>query len=106
MSLQYQSIECFDCGVTFTFTVEEQMAYQAQGHFHAPKRCASCRQSRKERQLKNSRFRNPQPGFQSELRLFPATCSQCGQSTRVPFEPKAGRPVYCRECYLNIKVNR
>ena len=31
--------------------------------------------------------------------LFDATCAQCGASTRVPFKPVAGRPVYCKECY-------
>src|SRR5262249_37054171 len=31
--------------------------------------------------------------------LFDAVCAQCGASTRVPFRPVAGRPVYCRECY-------
>ena len=27
MSLQEKSITCFDCGVTFTFSVEEQEAF-------------------------------------------------------------------------------
>jgi len=27
------------------------------------------------------------------------TCSDCGQEAEVPFEPKEGRPVYCRDCY-------
>lgn len=102
MSLQEKSIDCFDCGVTFTFTVEEQLAYQAKGHFNAPKRCPSCRQDRKTRQLKGNNFSSPQTG----LRLFPATCAQCGKATEVPFEPKAGRPVYCRDCYQKIKVTR
>ena len=102
MSLQEKSIDCFDCGVAFTFTVEEQVAYQAQSHFHAPKRCPSCRQSRKTRQMKTSNFKSPRSGFQ----LFPAICAQCGKTTQVPFEPAAGRPTYCRDCYQNIKVNR
>jgi CxxC-x17-CxxC domain-containing protein len=102
VSLQEKTIDCFDCGVTFIFTVEEQLAYQAKGHFNAPKRCPSCRQARKARQVKSSNFRNLQPGFQ----LFPTICAQCGKSTQVPFEPKAGRSVYCRDCYQNIKVNR
>jgi CxxC-x17-CxxC domain-containing protein len=102
MSLQEKSCSCFDCGVTFTFTVEEQTAYEAKGHLHAPKRCPSCRQARKTRQMKTNNFRIPQSAIQS----FPAICVQCGKSTQVPFEPKAGRPVYCRDCYQNIKVKR
>lgn len=106
MNLLEKSIDCFECGVTFTFTVEEQQAYQAKGHLNAPKRCPSCRQARKTRQMNNGNLRNAQAGFQSERRFFPAICTQCGQNTEVPFEPKADRPVYCRECYRNIKVNR
>jgi CxxC-x17-CxxC domain-containing protein len=102
MNLQEKSCVCFDCGSPYTFTVEEQQAYEAKGHLHAPKRCPACRQTRKTRQIKSNNLRIPQPGIQS----FPATCVQCGQSTTVPFEPKAGRPVYCHVCYRNIKVNR
>ena len=34
---------------------------------------------------------------------FKATCSSCGKETLVPFEPEAGRPVYCKECIAKIK---
>ena len=27
------------------------------------------------------------------------TCSGCGVTTTVPFQPTPGRPVYCRECF-------
>jgi len=27
------------------------------------------------------------------------TCSDCGQEAEVPFKPKDGRPVYCKDCY-------
>ena len=27
------------------------------------------------------------------------TCSDCGQTTEVPFVPTPGRPVYCRACF-------
>jgi CxxC-x17-CxxC domain-containing protein len=102
MLLQEQSIDCFDCGVAFTFTMEEKMAYQAKGHFHVPKRCPSCRETRKTRQMKDCTFKK----IQSDLPLFSATCTQCGKSTQVPFEPKANRPVYCHDCYHKIKTNR
>ncbi|MBI2653975.1 DNA-directed RNA polymerase [Candidatus Woesearchaeota archaeon] len=26
-------------------------------------------------------------------------CSDCGADAEVPFQPKEGRPVYCRDCY-------
>lgn len=31
--------------------------------------------------------------------MFTVTCAECGKETEVPFEPKDGRPVYCRECF-------
>jgi CxxC-x17-CxxC domain-containing protein len=99
VNLQEKTIACFDCGLTFTFSVEEQLAYQTEGRFNAPKRCPACRQTRKARQMKSSTFRNPQTGLQ----LFPVTCAQCGKSTQVPFEPKSGRPVYCRDCYQAVR---
>jgi CxxC-x17-CxxC domain-containing protein len=26
-------------------------------------------------------------------------CSDCGKTTQVPFEPQAGKPVYCSQCF-------
>jgi CxxC-x17-CxxC domain-containing protein len=106
MSLQEKSIDCFDCGAAFTFSVEEQEAFQAKGYANSPKRCPSCRQARKTRQLNSGNYKNIQPGFHTERKMFPATCAQCGKSTQVPFEPKEGRPVYCRDCYNTAKVSR
>jgi len=34
---------------------------------------------------------------------YKADCSNCSKSTMVPFEPKEGRPVYCKECMYKIK---
>lgn len=34
---------------------------------------------------------------------FKAECSNCGKVTMVPFEPKEGRPVYCKDCMFKIK---
>ena len=31
--------------------------------------------------------------------MHKATCADCGNECEVPFEPKEGRPVYCRDCY-------
>ena len=35
--------------------------------------------------------------------MHKATCSSCGTECEVPFKPKDGRPVYCKECYRNQK---
>jgi CxxC-x17-CxxC domain-containing protein len=31
--------------------------------------------------------------------MFPATCSDCGKETQVPFQPRGDRPVYCSDCF-------
>ena len=39
-------------------------------------------------------------------RVSEATCAQCGKATQVPFEPREGRAVYCRDCYNSIRASR
>jgi len=100
VSFQEKSLQCADCGATFPFTVEEQEFFASKGYTNEPKRCPSCRQVRKERQG-NTR------GYSSSPRqMFPAVCAQCGKNTEVPFEPRSGRPVYCRECYSKVNTAR
>lgn len=31
------------------------------------------------------------------------TCSECGKEAEVPFKPREGTPVYCRECFFKKK---
>jgi CxxC-x17-CxxC domain-containing protein len=39
-------------------------------------------------------------GYSSGPRqMYPATCSECGRETEVPFMPRTDKPVYCRECF-------
>ena len=40
------------------------------------------------------------PAIMSEERkMYSCTCADCGKEDKVPFEPKQGRPVYCKECF-------
>ncbi len=32
-----------------------------------------------------------------ERKMYDAVCATCGQPTKVPFEPRPGSQVYCRE---------
>lgn len=105
MSFQEKSIQCFDCGATFKFTIEEQEFFSSKGYTNEPKRCPSCRQTRKERQG-SSGYQKSNSSYQSQRQMFHATCSRCGKDTEVPFQPREGRPVYCRECYSTVKVPR
>jgi CxxC-x17-CxxC domain-containing protein len=99
MSFQDKSLECSDCGATFTFSAEEQEFFQSKGYTNEPKRCPSCRQARKAERYGNS-------GYGSRRRMFTAVCAECGNECEVPFEPREGRPVYCTECYNKIRLNR
>ena len=103
MSFQDKSIQCSDCGTTFTFTAEEQELFASRGYTNEPKRCQSCRQARKTERYGSE---NSGYGYRPQRQMFPATCAQCGKDTEVPFEPREGRPVYCSDCYNKVKLNR
>ena len=47
MSFQEKSIQCSDCGATFTFSAGEQEFFASKGLTSDPKRCISCRAARK-----------------------------------------------------------
>jgi CxxC-x17-CxxC domain-containing protein len=36
-------------------------------------------------------------------KMYSAICAACGNECEVPFQPREGRPVYCSECYAEIK---
>ena len=38
--------------------------------------------------------------------IYPCTCADCGNKSEVPFQPKEGRPVYCRECLPKHRSSR
>ena len=100
MSFQDKSLQCSDCGATFSFTAEEQEFYQSKGYTNEPKRCPDCRQARKTERSGSS------SNYSSSRQMYPAVCAECGKETEVPFEPREGRPVYCSECYNKAKLNR
>jgi CxxC-x17-CxxC domain-containing protein len=93
-----KTIQCSDCGSEFTFSAAEQEQFAQRGYTNDPKRCQACRMSRK----------NTSSGFSGRSsaprrEMFPAVCAQCGKQTEVPFEPRNGRPVYCRDCYSKVR---
>ena len=99
MSFQDKSLQCSDCGADFTFSAEEQEFFQSKGYTNEPKRCPACRAARKTERYGDG-------GYRSQRKMFPTVCAQCGKETEVPFEPREGRPVYCSECYKNIRPSR
>ena len=101
MSFEDKSIQCSDCGTTFTFSAEEQEFFASKGYTNEPKRCPLCREARKAERYGSSGY-----GYRPQRQMFPATCAQCGKDTEVPFEPREGRPVYCRDCYNKVRLSR
>jgi CxxC-x17-CxxC domain-containing protein len=106
MSFQDKSIQCSDCGTTFTFSAGEQEQFASRGYTNEPKRCPSCRQERKARQYGNSGNSYGNDSYRPRRQMFPTVCSECGKETEVPFEPREGRPVYCSDCYRKVRVSR
>lgn len=92
MALADKTLTCRDCGQEFTFTTGEQEFYSAHGLQNEPSRCPTCRATRR----KDRRTNQPR-------QMYTVTCASCGAETTVPFEPKEGRPVYCKECYVKQK---
>ena len=38
-----------------------------------------------------------------ERQMFDAVCANCGKPCKVPFRPREDRPVYCSECFAEMK---
>lgn len=36
--------------------------------------------------------------------MFDVVCADCGSPTKVPFEPRESRPVYCSSCFERARV--
>jgi CxxC-x17-CxxC domain-containing protein len=99
MSYQDKSIQCVDCGTTFTFTAGEQEQFAARGYTNEPKRCATCRAAKKQ-SMGNSNYDSGNRSYGSAPRqMYPVKCATCGKDTEVPFQPRGDKPVYCSDCY-------
>ena len=102
MSYEDKTLECVDCGASFTFSASEQEFFANKGFTNEPKRCNDCRQSRKERRRSQEGY-NSYGGYQRQREMHPAVCATCGVDTQVPFEPREGRPVYCSDCFAKTR---
>ena len=120
-------LTCADCSQDFVFTASEQDFYATRG-FTEPRRCPSCRASRKAARgdaggsnygdtgygdTGASRGSGSGTGYGSGTgfgdrgggysrgprEMFTATCSSCGKEASVPFRPTSGKPVYCNDCF-------
>lgn len=42
----------------------------------------------------------------TQERMFEVKCDDCGEKATVPFNPKPGKPVYCRSCFSKRRSDR
>jgi CxxC-x17-CxxC domain-containing protein len=78
-------IPCVQCREVFVFTEKEQESFY-QKNMMPPQRCPRCRS------------KNAAQGDAAPTR-FEIVCDNCGKHDQVPFQPKTGRSVLCRECF-------
>lgn len=83
-------IPCVQCKEIFLFTEKEQEIFYRQNMMQ-PQRCQKCR-SRKVASGENAPTR------------FEIICDHCGKHDHVPFQPKVGRSVLCKECHQASKA--
>jgi CxxC-x17-CxxC domain-containing protein len=87
-------LKCAECGADFVFTAGEQQFFHDKNFKNEPKRCKAC---------KNKRGHG-RAGLGGHKVETIAVCSQCGKQTTVPFKPTQGRPVFCRDCFLQRRA--
>lgn len=100
MAFQDQNLSCRDCGNQFVWTASEQEFYQSKGFQNAPVRCPSCRQAKKAR-MDGGGSRGGGGG--GSRQMYEITCSNCGKTDQVPFQPRGDRPVLCGDCFRKQK---
>jgi CxxC-x17-CxxC domain-containing protein len=95
MAFQDKTLHCSDCGDCFILSAEEQSFFENKG-YQEPKRCPLCLRARRSQRVDSHGHERP---------MVPTICAACGKRTEVPFQPREGRPVYCRECYNRIRLS-
>jgi CxxC-x17-CxxC domain-containing protein len=103
MSFVDKSIKCSDCGSDFTFSTSEQQFFAEKGFTNDPKRCRLCRAAKMVQSNGSSAYSGYSQPWQPRRQMFAAVCAECGRAAELPFEPRDGRPVYCRDCYSKVR---
>lgn len=80
---------CVQCKDVFLFTEKEQGLFY-QRNMTPPQRCPKCR-SKKAAMAGDAPTR------------FEMVCDNCGKHDHVPFQPKVGRSVLCKDCFQASK---
>lgn len=84
------TLNCRDCGQPFTFTAGEQEFFNKKGFTNQPSRCPNCRANKK-------------ANFGGQRQMFTVNCAKCGKPAQVPFQPRGDKPVYCSDCFREMR---
>ena len=94
-----RTLSCVDCGVEFIHSAADQEYYVQKGFTSEPKRCTSCRASRRSARDGGDDPRSiggPRGYERGDDRpsreYFAVLCSSCGNQAQVPFKPRMDRP--------------
>ena len=114
MSFTDKTLTCRDCGAAFTFTAGEQEFYAQKGFDNEPTRCPTCRRARKMQRNESAggdHSYGSSGGYggggygRAERIQHETVCSNCGQPATVPFVPRGDRPVYCADCFSQMRAS-
>lgn len=81
---------CLHCKQAFVFTEKEQEIFYRK-NWHQPQYCPKCR-SKKFVKSRDAPIR------------FEIICDHCGRRDTVPFQPKVGREILCRDCHNALRA--
>jgi CxxC-x17-CxxC domain-containing protein len=102
-----RTLSCVDCAVEFIHSADDQKYYAEKGFSSDPKRCVSCRASRRAARDGgyDARDLGGPRGYETggSREYFAVLCSECGNQAQVPFKPRMDRPVYCSDCFRKIR---
>ncbi len=110
MTYSDRILTCVDCGVEFVHSAADQEFYVQKGFSSEPKRCTSCRAYRRTSRDGggDTHSAGAPRGYERTDDRYPreyfvAICSSCGNQAQVPFKPRMDKPVYCSDCYREVK---
>lgn len=88
MSTYDITLTCRDCSTDFVWTSGEQEFYQSKGLAKRPSRCPNCRSAGRPHHV---------PKHDSRP-MYDVICCDCGESLRLPFQPKNPSSFRCKNC--------
>ena len=113
VSYSDRALTCVDCSVEFIHSAADQEFYAEKGFVSDPKRCPSCRASRRAMRDGGGGYDSREIGgprgyergeYRAAREYFAVICSECGNAAQVPFKPRMDKPVYCSDCFRTVQA--